>query len=102
MYWLASARLLQALSLSYRIRVLQLPGSERRVLISQHQHATCVHHPYQIACTGLTVDIWYCRFVIIPDMLKNAPMFKRIDPKMKVHETAFCFTLCVWRWTAVC
>lgn len=24
------------------------------------------------------------RFVIIPDMLKNAPMFKRIDPKMKV------------------
>lgn len=25
-----------------------------------------------------------CRFVIIPDMLKNAPMFKRIDPKMKV------------------
>ena len=23
------------------------------------------------------------RFFIIPDMLKNAPMFKRIDPKMK-------------------
>ncbi|CAL8467617.1 g7155 [Coccomyxa elongata] len=23
------------------------------------------------------------RFVIIPDMLKNAPMFKRIDPKNK-------------------
>ena len=27
-----------------------------------------------------------CRFVIIPDMLKNAPMFKRIDPKMKVSS----------------
>lgn len=25
-----------------------------------------------------------CRFMIIPDMLKNAPMFKRIDPKLKV------------------
>jgi small nuclear ribonucleoprotein D3 len=24
------------------------------------------------------------RFMIIPDMLKNAPMFKRIDPKHKV------------------
>jgi len=23
------------------------------------------------------------RFMIIPDMLKNAPMFKRIDPKLK-------------------
>uniref|UniRef100_A0A7S0RE46 Small nuclear ribonucleoprotein Sm D3 n=1 Tax=Pyramimonas obovata TaxID=1411642 RepID=A0A7S0RE46_9CHLO len=23
------------------------------------------------------------RFLIIPDMLKNAPMFKRIDPKIK-------------------
>lgn len=23
------------------------------------------------------------RFLIIPDMLKNAPMFKRIDPKLK-------------------
>lgn len=24
------------------------------------------------------------RFIIVPDMLKNAPMFKRIDPKFKV------------------
>ena len=24
------------------------------------------------------------RYVITPDMLKNAPMFKRLDPKMKV------------------
>ncbi|KAF5832450.1 hypothetical protein DUNSADRAFT_11650 [Dunaliella salina] len=23
------------------------------------------------------------RFIIVPDMLKNAPMFKRIDPKFK-------------------
>ena len=23
------------------------------------------------------------RFLILPDMLKNAPMFKRIDPKYK-------------------
>ena len=29
------------------------------------------------------------RFMIIPDMLKNAPMFKRIDPKHKVGS-AFC------------
>jgi small nuclear ribonucleoprotein D3 len=28
------------------------------------------------------------RFVIIPDMLKNAPMFKRIDPKNKVRSAA--------------
>jgi len=26
------------------------------------------------------------RFVIIPDMLMNAPMFKRIDPKMKMKN----------------
>ena len=26
------------------------------------------------------------RFVIVPDMLKNAPMFKRIDPKNKVKN----------------
>jgi small nuclear ribonucleoprotein D3 len=26
------------------------------------------------------------RFVIIPDMLKNAPMFKRIDPKHKMKN----------------
>ncbi|KAL4425553.1 hypothetical protein ABPG75_009569 [Micractinium tetrahymenae] len=26
------------------------------------------------------------RFVIVPDMLKNAPMFKRIDPKMKMKN----------------
>ncbi len=26
-----------------------------------------------------------CRFMIIPEMLKNAPMFKRIDPKSKVR-----------------
>ena len=26
------------------------------------------------------------RFMIIPDMLKNAPMFKRIDPKHKVRS----------------
>lgn len=31
-----------------------------------------------------------CRFVIIPDMLKNAPMFKRIDPKMKVRPFLLC------------
>ena len=27
------------------------------------------------------------RFMIIPDMLKNAPMFKRIDPKHKVRSS---------------
>ena len=26
-----------------------------------------------------------CRLVVVPDMLKNAPMFKRIDPKAKVR-----------------
>ncbi|KAL4860007.1 Small nuclear ribonucleoprotein SmD3b [Chlorella vulgaris] len=26
------------------------------------------------------------RFVIVPDMLKNAPMFKRIDPKNKMKS----------------
>lgn len=25
------------------------------------------------------------RFIIVPDMLKNAPMFKRIDPRNKVN-----------------
>jgi small nuclear ribonucleoprotein D3 len=28
------------------------------------------------------------RYVIVPDMLKNAPMFKRIDPKMKMKNVA--------------
>ena len=27
------------------------------------------------------------RFVIVPDMLKNAPMFKRFTPKDKVKAT---------------
>lgn len=33
------------------------------------------------------------RFVIVPDMLKNAPMFKRIDPKnkMKVRARGCCY-----------
>ena len=30
------------------------------------------------------------RFMIIPDMLKNAPMFKRIDPKHKVGTLDCC------------
>lgn len=25
------------------------------------------------------------RFIVVPDMLKNAPMFKRFDPKNKVR-----------------
>lgn len=35
-------------------------------------------------------DMWLCvsRFMVIPEMLKNAPMFKRIDPKSKVRLTA--------------
>lgn len=28
------------------------------------------------------------RFVIVPDLLKNAPMFKRIDPKNKIKGDA--------------
>eukprot|EP00890_Picochlorum_soloecismus_P004546 jgi/Picsp_1/5092/NSC_02455-R1_small nuclear ribonucleoprotein sm d3 len=28
------------------------------------------------------------RFVIVPDILKNAPMFKRIDPKNKMKNVA--------------
>ncbi|KDD72703.1 hypothetical protein H632_c2999p0 [Helicosporidium sp. ATCC 50920] len=28
------------------------------------------------------------RFMIVPDMLKNAPMFKRIDPKGKLKNMA--------------
>ncbi|KAE8731426.1 Small nuclear ribonucleoprotein Sm D3 [Hibiscus syriacus] len=28
------------------------------------------------------------RFMVIPDMLKNAPMFKRLDAKIKVHILA--------------
>ncbi len=35
------------------------------------------------------IDAYFgCRFVIIPDMLKNAPMFKRIDPKYRVRVDA--------------
>jgi small nuclear ribonucleoprotein D3 len=26
------------------------------------------------------------RYVIVPDMLKNAPMFKRIDPRNKMEK----------------
>lgn len=29
------------------------------------------------------------RMVVIPDMLKNSPMFKRIDPKNKVRPARF-------------
>jgi hypothetical protein len=31
--------------------------------------------------------------MIIPDMLKNAPMFKRLDAKIKVNSTSF-----YWGW----
>ena len=34
-----------------------------------------------------------CRFVIIPDMLKNAPMFKRIDPKFRVRACSLPLVL---------
>lgn len=27
------------------------------------------------------------RYMILPDMLKNAPMFKKMDPKVRVRQT---------------
>lgn len=43
----------------------------------------------RLICTlemdGVLLKGHTCRFMIIPDMLKNAPMFKRIDPKLKVN-----------------
>ena len=33
-------------------------------------------------------NVAWRRFMTIPDMLKNAPMFKRIDPKYKVSPGA--------------
>lgn len=37
---------------------------------------------------GIYVVSMYNRFMVIPDMLKNAPMFKRLDARIKV-----CFVL---------
>lgn len=42
--------------------------------------------------TRLTVGT-RSRFMIIPDMLKNAPMFKRLDAKIKVFR---CPTIYFW------
>ena len=38
------------------------------------------------ASLPLTDGLFAGRFLVIPDMLKNAPMFKRIDPKHKVRN----------------
>ena len=43
-----------------------------------------------VLCGSLTVLNHPCRMVVIPDMLKNSPMFKRIDPKNKVRQHPFC------------
>ena len=37
-----------------------------------------------------------CRFMTIPDMLKNAPMFKRIDPKYKVSPSLYQYRMPLW------
>lgn len=45
----------------------------------------CMPNPMTMSEAFSQMVMTFCyRFVIIPDMLKNAPMFKRIDPKMKV------------------
>lgn len=31
------------------------------------------------------IDVKFFRFMVIPDMLKNAPMFKRLDARIKVR-----------------
>lgn len=63
---------------------LKIPGSSWDV---QHSNACSrlfsqdgsVAHLDHVFLRGSRI-----RFMIIPDMLKNAPMFKRIDPKHKV------------------
>ena len=42
------------------------------------------------------------RFVIVPDMLKNAPMFKRIDPKNKMKNVALGECRPLDLFTALC
>ena len=39
------------------------------------------------------------RYVVAPDMLKNAPMFKRLDPKMKVSRHSLFPLPLFCRWT---
>ena len=45
---------------------------------------TCVLCGVYSRTWPLSAVVLWLRFMIIPDMLKNAPMFKRIDPKHKV------------------
>ena len=36
-------------------------------------------------------ELFSLRFMVIPDMLKNAPMFKKLDARIKVCESAHLF-----------
>ena len=51
---------------------------------SRHPSLQLVLHGVELLAKSQVLALH--RFVIIPDMLKNAPMFKRIDPKMKVRN----------------
>lgn len=47
-------------------------------------------HPVLCWIFSLILGCRCCRYMIIPDMLKNAPMFKRLDAKIKV-TFVYCF-----------
>lgn len=67
-------------------------GAASGAILPQPQHCSCCA---AVNARGLVPEaLCGCRFIIIPDMLKNAPMFKRIDPKHKASHTAWTFRLC--------
>ena len=44
-------------------------------------------------CLSIKNWTYFDRFMVIPDMLKNAPMFKRLDAKIKVLIYLFSYIM---------
>ena len=71
----------------YSLAAPHLPHTVDPTKATSYPHAADImtdHYPTRL-CTLLAHGcLWIqVRFLILPDMLKNAPMFKRADPKNK-------------------
>ena len=66
----------------------------------------CVHllrvGEFCLCRISLNVTVDCCRFMVIPDMLKNAPMFKRLEARIKVlyllHLSIFSSHWLLYSW----
>lgn len=65
-------------SLVYRGKLLEVEDN----MNMQLKDVTCTHRDGRVSqLDQVFIRGSHVRFVIVPDMLKNAPMFKRVDPR---------------------